>query len=238
MYEHLIEEYSAASAQIVEGERRDGVVVSVTDEGAVIDIGGKTEAMLQRSRAPQDFDWSALQPGTEVAVFVASLGSPGEYAQVGIAREENTAAWDALARSCMRHRRDCRCESDGVQWSCRCPGQATGGGVTVIAAGFDLRSGTLIDRRDGREIRTVARVEREAVTGWQLADAAQDTAADADGGLLGPKLSVESFRPPRNVRRMLVITCRSKSGDQFSPLARFCLRSSILVRSVSRTPAW
>jgi small subunit ribosomal protein S1 len=96
VYEHLIEEYSAASAPITEGERRDGVVVSVSDDGAVIDIGGKTEAMLQRSRAPQDFDWAALAPGTELAVFVASLGSPGEYAQVGIAREENTAAWDAL----------------------------------------------------------------------------------------------------------------------------------------------
>ena len=104
VYEHLIEEYSAASAQITEGERRDGVVVSVTDEGAVIDIGGKTEAMLQRSRAPQDFDWAALKPGTEVAVFVASVASPGEYAQVGIAREENTAAWDALEAALQEKR--------------------------------------------------------------------------------------------------------------------------------------
>lgn len=104
VYEHLIEEYSAASAQITEGERRDGVVVSVSDEGAVIDIGGKTEAMLQRSRVPQDFDWSALQAGTEVAVFVASLGSPGEYAQVGIAREENTEAWDALEAALQEKR--------------------------------------------------------------------------------------------------------------------------------------
>ena len=104
VYEHLIEEYSAASAQITEGERRDGVVVSVSDEGAVIDIGGKTEAMLQRSRVPQDFDWSALQAGTAVAVFVASLGSPGEYAQVGIAREENTEAWDSLEAALQEKR--------------------------------------------------------------------------------------------------------------------------------------
>lgn len=104
VYEHLIEEYSASSAQITEGERRDGVVVSVSDEGAVIDIGGKTEAMLPRSRAPQDFDWAALQPGAELAVFVASLGSPGEYAQVGIAREENTAAWDALEAALQEKR--------------------------------------------------------------------------------------------------------------------------------------
>lgn len=104
VYEHLIEEYSAASAQITEGERRDGVVVSVSDEGAVIDIGGKTEAMLPRSRVPQDFDWSALQVGTAVAVFVASLGSPGEYAQVGIAREENTEAWDSLEAALQEKR--------------------------------------------------------------------------------------------------------------------------------------
>ncbi len=104
VYEHLIEEYSAASAQIAEGERRDGVVVSVSDEGAVIDIGGKTEAMLQRSRVPQEFDWAALEAGTEVAVFVASLGSPGEYAQVGIAREENTEAWDALEAALQEKR--------------------------------------------------------------------------------------------------------------------------------------
>jgi len=104
VYEHLIEEYSAASAQIAEGERRDGVVVSVSDEGAVIDIGGKTEAMLLRSQAPHDFDWAALQVGTEVAVFVASLGSAGEYAQLGIAREENTEAWDALEAALQEKR--------------------------------------------------------------------------------------------------------------------------------------
>jgi small subunit ribosomal protein S1 len=104
VYEHLIEEYSAASAQIVEGERRDGVVVSVSDEGAVIDIGGKTEAMLRRSRAPQGFDWAALEPGSPIAVHVASLGSPGEYAQVGIAREENAEAWDALEAALQEKR--------------------------------------------------------------------------------------------------------------------------------------
>src|SRR5690606_37430689 len=104
VYEHLIEEYSAASSQIVEGERRNGVVVSVSEEGAVIDIGGKTEAMLQRSRAPQGFDWSTLEPGSPVAVYVASLGSPGEYAQVGIAREENTEAWDALEAALQEKR--------------------------------------------------------------------------------------------------------------------------------------
>jgi len=104
VYEHLIEEYSAASAPIAEGERRDGVVVSVSDEGAVIDIGGKTEAMLQRSRVPQEFDWATLAVGTEVSVFVASLGSPGEYAQVGIAREENTEAWDALEAALQEKR--------------------------------------------------------------------------------------------------------------------------------------
>lgn len=104
VYEHLIEEYSAASAQIVEGERRNGVVVSVSEDGAVIDIGGKTEAMLQRSRVPQGFDWSALEPGSPVSVYVASLGSPGEYAQVGIAREENTEAWDALEAALQEKR--------------------------------------------------------------------------------------------------------------------------------------
>jgi small subunit ribosomal protein S1 len=104
VYEHLIEEYSAASAQVVEGERRDGVVVSISDEGAVVDIGGKTEAMLLRSRASQDFDWATLQVGSEVAVFVVSLGSPGEYAQVGIARQENTAAWDALEAALQEKR--------------------------------------------------------------------------------------------------------------------------------------
>jgi small subunit ribosomal protein S1 len=104
VYEHLIEEYSAASAQIMEGERRHGVVVSVSDEGAVVDIGGKTEAMLPRSLAPQDFDWAALEPGAELSVFVASLGGPGEYAQVGIAREENTEAWDALEAALQEKR--------------------------------------------------------------------------------------------------------------------------------------
>lgn len=96
VYEHLIEEYTANAAQATEGEQREGIVVSVSETGAVVDIGGKTEAILPRDGVPHDFDWTSLQPGSEISVFVASLGSPGEYAQLGLTREENTEAWDAL----------------------------------------------------------------------------------------------------------------------------------------------
>lgn len=96
LYEHLIEEYAAGGGQAVEGERRDGVIVSVGEDAAVVDIGGKTEAALSRGRVPEEFDWAALQPGAKIAVYIASLGAGGEFTQLGLARQENTEAWDAL----------------------------------------------------------------------------------------------------------------------------------------------
>lgn len=96
VYQHLIEEASAGSSPVSEGERRDGTVVSVTEEVAVVDIGAKTEAVIPRAAVQKDEEWAGLQAGTPVSVVVVSLGDPGEPTQLEIAREENTEAWDAL----------------------------------------------------------------------------------------------------------------------------------------------
>jgi small subunit ribosomal protein S1 len=96
VYQHLIEEATASSSPVSEGERRDGTVVSVSEEAAVINIGGKTEAVIPRSSVQQDAEWAALEIGTSVSVVVVSMGAPGEPVQLEIAREENTEAWDAL----------------------------------------------------------------------------------------------------------------------------------------------
>ncbi len=96
VYQHLIEESTAGLSPVSEGDRRNGTVVSVSDEGAVVDIGAKTEAMLSRGSVPQDADWATLQMGTQISVVVVSLGAPGEPVQLELAREENTEAWDAL----------------------------------------------------------------------------------------------------------------------------------------------
>jgi len=84
-----------AAPSLNEGDRREGVVVSVSDDGAVIDVGGKTEGLLSSRENPPDAV-AALTPGQEVDVIVARLGELGEFAQLVFAREENSEAWDAL----------------------------------------------------------------------------------------------------------------------------------------------
>ncbi len=81
VYQHLIEEASAGVSPASEGERRDGTVVSVTEDAAVIDIGGKAEAILPRSSVQQESDWAALEAGASIAVVVVGLGAPGARCQ-------------------------------------------------------------------------------------------------------------------------------------------------------------
>lgn len=78
-----------------EGDRHLGTVVSLSADGAVVDVGGKVEGLLSSRANPADAV-AALQQGQEVEVIIARLGEPGEFAQLVFAKEENSEAWDAL----------------------------------------------------------------------------------------------------------------------------------------------
>jgi len=84
-----------AGPSLNEGDRSEGVVVSVSEDGAVVDVGGKTEGLLSSRANPAEVV-AGLTPGQTVEVIVARVGELGEFAQLVFAQEENSEAWDAL----------------------------------------------------------------------------------------------------------------------------------------------
>ncbi|MEZ5392071.1 MAG: 30S ribosomal protein S1 [Bryobacterales bacterium] len=95
MFQEALLELSAEMPDLREGDRRSGIVVSVGDDGVVVDIGAKTEGFLS-SRGDRPEALAELQPGQEIEVVVARLGEPGEYVQVALAQPENDEAWETL----------------------------------------------------------------------------------------------------------------------------------------------
>ncbi len=94
--DEIVEDYGPEVAALHEGERREGTVVSVSEDGAVVDFGGKTEGFLSAKNANDQIDFSKLEPGAALQVVVSQIGEPGEYIKLALVREENTAAWAAL----------------------------------------------------------------------------------------------------------------------------------------------
>lgn len=95
-YDALVGEPAAGAGELREGDRRRGVVVGLGDDGAIIDIGGKTEGLISSREIEVAELEKPPEPGQEIDVVVRSLGAPGEYAQLGVAREAHSAAWTAI----------------------------------------------------------------------------------------------------------------------------------------------
>ncbi len=102
-YEQMLDSYGPEVAELREGEKRDGAVVSVSEDGAVVDFGGKTEGFLSAKDVAGRIDLTTLEPGAMVQVVVARIGEPGEYVKLELAREENNEAWAALEEAYRDH---------------------------------------------------------------------------------------------------------------------------------------
>jgi small subunit ribosomal protein S1 len=96
LFQEALLELSAEMPELREGDRRNGVVVSVADDGVVVDIGAKTEGFLSARGGDRPEALAELQPGQEIEVIVAALGEPGEYVQLAIAYPENNEEWERL----------------------------------------------------------------------------------------------------------------------------------------------
>ena len=96
LFQEALLELSAEMPELREGDRRNGIVVSVGDDGVVVDIGAKTEGFLSARGVDRPETLAELQPGQEIEVIVAALGEPGEYVQLAIAYPENNEEWERL----------------------------------------------------------------------------------------------------------------------------------------------
>ena len=96
IFQEALLELGAEIPDLREGDRRNGVVVSVGDDGVVVDIGAKTEGFLSTRNGDKPEALAELAAGQEIEVIVAGLGEPGEYVQLAIAYPENREEWERL----------------------------------------------------------------------------------------------------------------------------------------------
>ena len=96
LFQEALLELSTEVPDLREGDRRKGVVVSVGEDGVVVDIGAKTEGFLSTRNGDKPEALSELAAGQEIEVIVARLGEPGEYVQLAIAYPENREEWERL----------------------------------------------------------------------------------------------------------------------------------------------
>jgi len=94
--EAMLGELEPEPSDLREGDRRIGVVVSVSADALIVDIGGKTEGALSLRDRPEGQESPKLETGDEIEVVVRRLGGPGEYVQLAPAHEERSKEWDAV----------------------------------------------------------------------------------------------------------------------------------------------
>ena len=96
LFQEAMLELGAEVSNLREGDRRKGIVVSVGEDGVVVDIGAKTEGFLSAREGDSAHGLAELTPGQEIDVLVTALGEPGEYVQLAIAYPENREEWERL----------------------------------------------------------------------------------------------------------------------------------------------
>ncbi len=96
MFQEALLELGAEVPELCEGDRRKGVVVSVAEDGVVVDIGAKTEGFLSTRNGDPTEALAALASGQEIEVIVTRLAEPGEYVQLAVALPENREEWERL----------------------------------------------------------------------------------------------------------------------------------------------
>ena len=103
-FEAALLEFAPEVVELRPGDHRSGTVVSISDDGVVVDIGAKTEGVIPLRNAARPDELRKLQPGQAVEVQVERLGEPGEYVQLALLRDENNEEWEALEEA-FRERR-------------------------------------------------------------------------------------------------------------------------------------
>jgi small subunit ribosomal protein S1 len=95
--EQLIEQYSA-EVRPSAGEIRQGVVVGVSSDGVVVDLGLKSEGLVPLAELTLDGGTPLVQPGDRLEVLVESNEIRDGYLPVSAERAEQHRVWDELER--------------------------------------------------------------------------------------------------------------------------------------------
>ena len=82
--------------EIRSGDLCRGRVVGVLAEGAVVDIGGKTEGLIPTSDFGDSNAEADLVPGTEIEVFVVSRAAASDYVSLSYQRARRQRAWEKV----------------------------------------------------------------------------------------------------------------------------------------------
>lgn len=95
--EQLIAQYTPEAAPVA-GEIRQGLVVSISRDGVVVDLGAKTEGLVPREELTDAEGNPWVQPGDRLDILVQSQETHQGYLPVSAERAEQVKVWDELAR--------------------------------------------------------------------------------------------------------------------------------------------
>ena len=90
--------YSKPS-EVRQGELCRGRVVGILAEGAVVDIGGKTEGLIPISDFGDSDAEADLVPGAAIEVFVVSRAAAGDYVSLSYQRARRLRAWEKVEQA-------------------------------------------------------------------------------------------------------------------------------------------
>ena len=85
--------------EIRQGELCGGRVVGILAEGAVVDIGGKTEGLIPISDFGDSDTEADLVPGAAIEVFVVSRAAAGDYVSLSYQRARRQRAWEKVEQA-------------------------------------------------------------------------------------------------------------------------------------------
>ena len=85
--------------EIRQGELCRGRVVGILAEGAVVDIGGKTEGLIPISDFGDSDTEADLVPGAAIEVFVVSRAAAGDYVSLSYQRARRQRAWEKVEQA-------------------------------------------------------------------------------------------------------------------------------------------
>ncbi|MBI4463035.1 MAG: 30S ribosomal protein S1 [Acidobacteria bacterium] len=95
--EQLIEQYSGEAVTSA-GEIRQGTVISISEDGVVVDLGLKSEGLVPLSELSDVSGQALVQPGDTIDVLVESKELREGYLPVSAESAERRRVWDELER--------------------------------------------------------------------------------------------------------------------------------------------
>ena len=99
----LMRSDGAEAPSIRPGSRCSGVIVAISESGAIISFGAKVEGLVPQDEFRGPDGELSVEPGQKVEVIVEKLGAPGAFAVLSYKRAREALAWKDVAASHARN---------------------------------------------------------------------------------------------------------------------------------------